>query len=94
MIGERVEDQFVITAVETIQNEITKITETCEDDIEKMEAEFRDNCNKLWGIMLKKNKENKKQIADEEARLKENEPKSFFERIKYYLIKKYGWKKS
>ena len=35
-----------------------------------------------------------KQVADEEARLKENEPKRFFERIKYYLIEKYGWKKS
>lgn len=65
MIGKRVEDQFVITAVETIQNEISKIAETCEDDIKNMEEEFRENCHKLWDMMLKKNKENKKQIADE-----------------------------
>lgn len=65
MIGERVEDQFVITAVETIQNEIAEIAETCEDEIYNMETEFRENCNKLWDAMLKKNKENKKRIADE-----------------------------
>ena len=64
MIGKRVEDQFVITAVETIQNEIAKIAETCEDEIYNMEAEFRENCNKFLDMMSKKNKENKKRIAD------------------------------
>lgn len=65
MIGKRVEDQFVITAVETIQNEIAEIAETCEDEIYNMEAEFRENCNKLFDMMVKKNKEKKKRIADE-----------------------------
>ena len=64
MIGKRVEDQFVITAIETIQNEIAKIAETCEDEIYNMEAEFRENCNKLLDMMSKKNEENKKRIAD------------------------------
>lgn len=64
MIGKRVEDQFVITAVETIQNEIAEIAETCEGEIYNMEAEFRENCNKLFDMMSKKNKENKKRIAD------------------------------
>ena len=61
MIGKKVEDQFVISAIETIQNEIAKIAETRDNDLKNAEAEYRAESNKLWT----KNKENKEQITNE-----------------------------
>lgn len=61
MIGKKVEDQFVISAIETIQNEIVKIAETRDNDLNNAEAEYRAECNRLWT----KTKENKKRIANE-----------------------------
>lgn len=61
MIGKKVEDQFVISAIETIQNEIVKIAETRDNDLNNAEAEYRAECNRLWT----KTKENKERIANE-----------------------------
>lgn len=61
MIGKKVEDQFVISAIETIQNEIVKIAETRDNDLNNAEAEYRAEFNRLWT----KNKENKERIAIE-----------------------------
>ena len=61
MIGKKVEDQFVISAIETIQNEIAKIAETRDNDLKNAEAEYRAESNRLWT----KNKENKKRIENE-----------------------------
>ena len=61
MIGKKVEDQFVISAIETIQNEIAKIAETRDNDLKNAEAEYRAESNRLWT----KNKENKERIANE-----------------------------
>ena len=61
MIGKKVEDQFVISAIETIQNEIAKIAETRDNDLKNAEAEYRAEFNRLWT----KNKENKERIANE-----------------------------
>lgn len=61
MIGKKVEDQFVISAIETIQNEIVKIAETRDNDLNNAEAEYRAEFNRLWT----KNKENKERIANE-----------------------------
>ena len=61
MIGKKVEDQFVISAIETIQNEIAKIAETRDNDLKNAEAEYRAECNRLWT----KNKENKERITNE-----------------------------
>ena len=61
MIGKKVEDQFVISAIETIQNEIAKIAETRDNDLKNSEAEYRAESNKLWT----KNKENKERITNE-----------------------------
>lgn len=61
MIGKKVEDQFVISAIETIQNEIVKIAETRDNDLNNVEAEYRAEFNRLWN----KNKENKERIANE-----------------------------
>ena len=61
MIGKKVEDQFVISAIETIQNEIAKIAETRDNDLKNAEAEYREESNRLWT----KNKENKEQITNE-----------------------------
>lgn len=55
------EDQFVISAIETIQNEIVKIAETRDNDLNNAEAEYRAECNRLWT----KTKENKERIANE-----------------------------
>lgn len=57
----KVEDQFVISAIETIQNEIVKIAETRDNDLNNAEAEYRAEFNRL----LTKNKENKERIANE-----------------------------
>ena len=61
MIGKKVEDQFVISAIETIQNEIAKIAETRDNDLKNAEAEYRAESNRLWT----KNKENKERITNE-----------------------------
>lgn len=61
MIGKKVEDQFVLTAIETIQNEIAKIAKTRDEDLQKAEAEYRAESNRLWT----QNKENKERIANE-----------------------------
>lgn len=61
MIGKKVEDQFAISAIETIQNEIVKIAETRDNDLKNAEAEYRAESNRLWT----KNKENKERIANE-----------------------------
>ena len=61
MIGKKVEDQFVISAIETIQNEIAKIAETRDNDLKNAEAEYRAESNKLWT----KNRENKERITNE-----------------------------
>ena len=61
MIGKKVEDQFVISAIETIQNEIAKIAETRDNDLKNADAEYREESNRLWT----KNKENKERIANE-----------------------------
>ena len=61
MIGKKVEDQFVISAIETIQNEIVKIAETRDNVLNNAEAEYRAEFNRLWT----KNKENKERIANE-----------------------------
>ena len=52
---------FVISAIETIQNEIAKIAETRDNDLKNAEAEYRAESNRLWT----KNKENKERIANE-----------------------------
>ena len=61
MIGKKVEDQFVISAIETIQNEIAKIAETRDNDLKNAEAEYRAESNRLWT----KNRENKERITNE-----------------------------
>ena len=61
MIGKKVEDQFVISAIETIQNEIVKIAETRDNILNNAEAEYRAEFNRLWT----KHKENKERIANE-----------------------------
>ena len=61
MIGKKVEDQFVISAIETIQNEIAKIAETRDNDLKNVEAEYREEYDRLWT----KNKENKERIINE-----------------------------
>ena len=61
MIGKKVEDQFVLTAIETIHNEIAKITENRDNDIKAADDEYRAEFNRLWT----KNKENKERIANE-----------------------------
>lgn len=61
MIGKKVEDQFVLTAIETIQNEIAKITENRDNDIKAADDEYRQEFNRLWN----KNKENKERIIND-----------------------------
>ena len=61
IIGKKVEDQFVISAIETIQNEIAKIAETRDNDIKNADDEYRAESNRLWT----KNKENKERITNE-----------------------------
>lgn len=61
MIGKKVEDQFVLTAIETIQNEIAKITENRDNDIKAADEEYRQEFNRLWN----KNKENKERIIND-----------------------------
>lgn len=61
MIGKKVEDQFILTAIETIQNEIAKITENRDNDIKAADEEYRQEFNRLWN----KNKENKERIINE-----------------------------
>ena len=61
MIGKKVEDQFVISAIETIQNEIAKIAETRDNDLKNVEAEYREEYDRLWT----KNKKNKERITNE-----------------------------
>ena len=57
----KVEDQFVISAIETIQNEIVKIAETRDNDLKNAEAEYRAESYRLYNEI----KENKKRIANE-----------------------------
>ena len=61
MIGKKVEDQFVISAIETIQNEIAKIAETRDNDLKNAEAAYRAESNRLWT----ENRENKERITNE-----------------------------
>lgn len=61
MIGKKLEDQFILTAIETIQNEIAKIAATRDNDIKAAEEAYRSESNALW----EKNKKNKERIENE-----------------------------
>lgn len=61
MIGKKVEDQFVLTAIETIQNEIAKITENRDNDLKVVDAEYRQESSRLYN----KIKENKERIIND-----------------------------
>ena len=63
MIGKKLEDQFILTAIETIQNEIAKIAATRDNDIKAAEEAYRLESNELWA----KNKKNKERIENEAA---------------------------
>jgi hypothetical protein len=63
MIGENLKDQFVITAIKALHNEILKIVETRDNDINDMNEAHR----QAYAELCKTRQENEMRIANEAA---------------------------
>ena len=72
MIGENLKDQFIITAIKTIHNEILKIAKTRDNDINAAEEDCRQKCNELWNN-FRENRERIKNEADDKIKNLQNQ---------------------
>ena len=64
-IGKKIEDPFVLPAIETIHNEIAKIVEDRDNDLEKIDKEYIQKSNRDIAEMWTKYNKNRKQIENE-----------------------------
>lgn len=63
MIGKKIEDQFILTAIETIKGEISKVVEMRESELKRIEEDYNTQRNNLNNI-FKSNQEKVKTEAE------------------------------